>query len=78
VIAFGVPACKTKICKLQFSLGNAPENRSGYLLHPARANAASANADSAHNAIDDRLDPLQVGLPHALGFVVRVTDVMTD
>jgi len=58
--------------------GNAPENGSGYLLHASRANAARANTDAAHNAIHDCFDPLQIRLPHALGLIVCVTDVMTD
>src|SRR5678815_3832801 len=46
----------------------------GGLLHLVTAQATRADVEVLHAAIHQRPDPLQIGIPLALGGIVRVAD----
>ena len=51
---------------------------SGDFLNLAFTNAGGAHADAASGAVDEGADVLEVDVPAALGYIVRVTDAVAE
>lgn len=57
---------------------NAGLSRLGRFLHFAAANARGADADPFGRALHDSVDCLQIEVPAAFGYVMRVADAVPE